>query len=83
MDASEDPKGALETLFHRGGVCLEHANLLHHVLQQLGFDSRVCAGNVYSNGWTVSPPLTHRLVVVTLNSGDRYVLDVSANASAC
>ena len=58
----------------RGGYCFEQNALFHAVLEDLGFDVRVCLARVIYNQ-DIHPPLTHRITLVRLADTD-YVGDV-------
>jgi N-hydroxyarylamine O-acetyltransferase len=58
----------------RGGYCFEQNALLHAVLEELGFEVRLCLARVIYNQ-DIHPPLTHRIALVNLG-GHEYVGDV-------
>ena len=58
----------------RGGYCFEQNALFHAVLEELGFEVRVCLARVIYNQ-DIHPPLTHRITLVRLGATD-YVADV-------
>lgn len=67
---------------HRGGYCFEMNTLLFHILRQIGFQVEQLQGRVWigtplpeQNPQTV-PPRGHKLLLVTLNDGSRYLADV-------
>lgn len=67
-----------EKLVHqgRGGYCFEMNGLFSHVLEQLGFDvEHIAARVVWRSGPGETTPLTHRLIVVTVEDV-RCVVDV-------
>jgi N-hydroxyarylamine O-acetyltransferase len=58
----------------RGGYCFEQNALFHAVLEELGFDVRLCLARVIYNQ-DIHPPLTHRIALVRVG-GQEYVGDV-------
>ncbi len=58
----------------RGGYCFEQNALFHAVLEELGFEVRLCLARVIYNQ-DIDPPLTHRMNLVRLDRQD-YVGDV-------
>lgn len=66
----------------RGGYCFEMNTLLFHILLQIGFQVEQLQGRVWigtplpeQNPQRV-PPRGHKLLLVTLNDGTRYLADV-------
>ena len=70
----------LESLYERivvrarGGYCFEQNALFHAVLEELGFEVRLCLARVIYNQ-EIHPPLTHRISLVRLGEQE-YVSDV-------
>ena len=66
---------------HRGGYCFELNALLHHMLAEMGFcvESRFAR---YLRGETAIPFRRHRIVVVTLDDGEEYMLDIGVGQVA-
>lgn len=58
----------------RGGYCFEQNALFHAVLDELGFEVRLCLARVIYNE-DIHPPLTHRISLVRLGD-EEYVADV-------
>jgi N-hydroxyarylamine O-acetyltransferase len=58
----------------RGGYCFEQNALFHAVLEELGFEVRLCLARVIYNQ-DIHPPLTHRITLVRID-GQEYVSDV-------
>jgi N-hydroxyarylamine O-acetyltransferase len=58
----------------RGGYCFEQNALFHAVLEELGFEVRLCLARVIYNQ-DIHPPLTHRITLVKLD-GQEHIGDV-------
>ena len=65
----------------RGGYCFELNALLHHMLAEMGFtvNSRFAR---YLRGESAIPFRRHRIVVVTMEDGEEYMLDIGVGQIA-
>ena len=72
-----DEQALEEKLLHgrRGGYCFEQNGLFERALKEVGFDVRSLLGRVVLSGPQQMPPLTHRVLLVTLN-GEQWLADV-------
>ncbi len=59
---------------HRGGFCYELNQLFHHLLIQLGFNSRVIAARIIDEAGNVGPAYDHMCLHVTTDK--EYLADV-------
>lgn len=59
----------------RGGYCFEQNGLFERVLSTLGFEVRSLLARVVLSGPQQMPPLTHRVLLVSLN-GEPWLADV-------
>jgi len=75
-----------EAIFHkivvcrRGGYCFELNALLHHMLEEMGFQVRSCFAR-FLRGESQIPFRRHRIVVVNLG-GQAYMLDIGVGQVA-
>lgn len=65
---------------HRGGYCFELNALLHHMLEEMGFEVRSCFAR-FLRGENTIPFRRHRIVIVKL-SGKEYLLDIGVGQTA-
>ncbi len=65
---------------HRGGYCFELNALLHHMLEEMGFEVRSCFAR-FLRGESSIPFRRHRIVIVKL-SGKEYLLDIGVGQTA-
>lgn len=72
-----DEQALEEKLLHgrRGGYCFEQNGLFERALKEVGFEVRSLLGRVVLSGPQQMPPLTHRVLLVTLN-GEQWLADV-------
>lgn len=72
-----DEQALEEKLLHgrRGGYCFEQNGLFERALKEVGFEVRSLLGRVVLSGPQQMPPLTHRVLLVTLN-GEAWLADV-------
>lgn len=72
-----DEQALEEKLLHgrRGGYCFEQNGLFERALKEVGFEVRSLLGRVVLSGPQQMPPLTHRVLLVTLN-GEEWLADV-------
>ena len=72
-----DEQALEEKLLHgrRGGYCFEQNGLFERALKEIGFEVRSLLGRVVLSGPQQMPPLTHRVLLVTLN-GEQWLADV-------
>lgn len=60
---------------HRGGYCFEQNGLFERALKEVGFEVRSLLGRVVLSGPQQMPPLTHRVLLVTI-AGEEWLADV-------